>query len=354
MDVGWSDSARSGLASIEAVQMIEEQPGVVGVWGLVRRARLPQLSSRIGRAKCTGHRKLQLRDDSEGKLLGHTHHQRYKTDAHYLHTRCPNSSTTPWVVIVASPIATPPQHLPIFLASIAELTSSHRQHAHTPCLCQRAQRSSRTTLRRHQFALLHSSCRSTKPRPSPGARRRQARRRRSFQREATRIPRRAYHGPEAAGATRESVLFPQSTRRNASAGESKRVPAKILASLTFGFVGDARAREQDDKKKGGALKTLIYGTPEGRELDHDIERSFSQVLARGKYVHSIVFHEVKPEKVDEYTELVGKWYPKMASLPDNKVHLVGSWRTEVGDCDTFGEYPPSLPTWKLASDRSLQ
>lgn len=97
--------------------------------------------------------------------------------------------------------------------------------------------------------------------------------------------------------------------------------------------------EQDDKKKGGALKTLIYGTPEGRELDHDIERSFSQVLARGKYVHSIVFHEVKPDKVDEYTELVGKWYPKMATEPENKVHLVGSWRTEVGDCDTFGKTP---------------
>ncbi|KAF2679503.1 NIPSNAP-domain-containing protein [Lentithecium fluviatile CBS 122367] len=118
----------------------------------------------------------------------------------------------------------------------------------------------------------------------------------------------------------------------ASAGT---VMGKSLESLTSAVAGDARAREQDDKKKGGALKTLIYGTPEGRELDHDIERSFSQVLARGKYVHSIVFHEVRPDKVDEYTELVGKWYPKMASLPENKVHLVGSWRTEVGDCDTF-------------------
>jgi len=36
------------------------------------------------------------------------------------------------------------------------------------------------------------------------------------------------------------------------------------------------------------------------------------VLARGKYVHSIVFHDVKPDKVDEYVELVGGWYPKMA------------------------------------------
>ncbi|KAJ4346192.1 hypothetical protein N0V95_005608 [Ascochyta clinopodiicola] len=99
---------------------------------------------------------------------------------------------------------------------------------------------------------------------------------------------------------------------------------------------EARAREHETgKKKSGPLSSLIYGTPEGRELDKDIERSFSQVLARGKYVHSIVFHEVKPDKVEEYNELVGNWYPKMAAIPKNKVHLVGSWRTEVGDCDTF-------------------
>lgn len=71
-------------------------------------------------------------------------------------------------------------------------------------------------------------------------------------------------------------------------------------------------------------------------MDQDMERSFSQLLARGKYVHSIVFHDVKPDKVDEYVETVGNWYPKVAANTDNKVNLVGSWRTEVGDCDTFG------------------
>jgi hypothetical protein len=89
-------------------------------------------------------------------------------------------------------------------------------------------------------------------------------------------------------------------------------------------------------KRKGALSNLIYGTKEGREMEKEMEQSFSQVLARGKYVHSIVFHEVKPDNIDEYMELVGKWYPKMASMPENKVHLVGSWRTEVGDCNTFG------------------
>jgi hypothetical protein len=111
-----------------------------------------------------------------------------------------------------------------------------------------------------------------------------------------------------------------------------------LSTARCGTTGNAAAaKEKEPQRKAGPLTNLIYGTKEGREMDAQIEASFSQVLARGKYVHSIVFHEVKPDCVDEYVDLVGKWYPQMASEPENKVHLVGSWRTEVGDCDTFGE-----------------
>ena len=117
-----------------------------------------------------------------------------------------------------------------------------------------------------------------------------------------------------------------------------------LGSLSTATGEAARQQEEANSSKrkpgSGRLSSLIYGTEEGREMDREIERSFSQLLARGKYVHSIVFHEVKPDKVDEYVELVGDWYPRMASMPENKVHLVGSWRTEVGDCDTFGTRSP--------------
>lgn len=99
----------------------------------------------------------------------------------------------------------------------------------------------------------------------------------------------------------------------------------------------AAASQPESDRKSGPLSNLIYGTKEGREMEAQLEASFSQVLARGKYVHSIVFHEVKPDKVDEYVKLVGDFYPKVANAPENKVHLVGSWRTEVGDCDTFGK-----------------
>lgn len=105
------------------------------------------------------------------------------------------------------------------------------------------------------------------------------------------------------------------------------------------------AKKKEPERPDGLISNLIYGTKEGRELDAQIEASFSAVLARGKYVHTIVFHEVWPDKVDEYTELVGKWYPKMASKEENKVNLVGSWRTEVGDCDTFGEYLVKTVYW---------
>jgi hypothetical protein len=137
----------------------------------------------------------------------------------------------------------------------------------------------------------------------------------------------------------------EESRSRSAARESSRTAAhpstsvlgSTLGSLSSSFAEEARAREDAvSGKKAGPLTTLIYGTQEGREMDREIERSFSQVLARGKYVHSIVFHQVKPDKVDEYVKLVGGWYPKIAGLPEMRVNLVGSWRTEVGDCDTFG------------------
>ena len=124
--------------------------------------------------------------------------------------------------------------------------------------------------------------------------------------------------------------------------------ASVLDSLGLGSLsparntGEARLAEESSGRRKGPFSNLIYGTPEGRSMDKEMERSFSQVLARGKYVHSIVFHDVRPDKVDEYVQLVGSWYPRMAGMEENKVNLVGSWRTEVGDCDTFGQQSSNL------------
>lgn len=138
-------------------------------------------------------------------------------------------------------------------------------------------------------------------------------------------------------------LVEQQKKREASALAQNQPPpstspaessedARKLGSLAAG----KKAEVEEPPRKAGPLTNLIYGTKEGRELDAQLEASFSQVLARGKYVHTISFHEVKLDKLEEYVDLISSWYPKMASMPENKVHLVGSWRTEVGDTNTFG------------------
>ena len=129
-----------------------------------------------------------------------------------------------------------------------------------------------------------------------------------------------------------------------------------LGSLSTHDAGANResAQKQESSKRKGALSSLIYGTHEGQQMDREIEKSFSQVLARGKYVHSIVMHSVKPDKVDEYVDLVGDWYPKVASTPEHHVHLVGSWRTEVGDCDTFGMFLPLFSRWRYSISMTTQ
>lgn len=127
---------------------------------------------------------------------------------------------------------------------------------------------------------------------------------------------------------------------------AEHLDGKALGSLsTHRIVGEQRQSEINGQASGrGRLSSLIYGTKEGQQLDRDIERSFSEVLARGKYVHSIVFHTVKPDRVGEYVDLVGEWYPKMANTEENRVNLVGSWRTQVGDNETFGIHPVTSPS----------
>lgn len=87
--------------------------------------------------------------------------------------------------------------------------------------------------------------------------------------------------------------------------------------------------------KAGVVKTILYGSKTGQQEEAQMEQSYSQVLARGKYVHSIEFHQVKPDKHAEYVALIGEIYSAIAKDPANKCHLVGSWKTEIGDSDTF-------------------
>lgn len=141
---------------------------------------------------------------------------------------------------------------------------------------------------------------------------------------------------------RESSLSPSPTSFTATSPTDPSASVdgqQGLGSLSTAKKGSvSELNKNAAPRKSGPITNLIYGTKEGRELDAQIEASFSQILARGKYVHSITIHDVKPDKFDAYVDLVGQWYPRIANNPDNRVHLVGSWRTEVGDTNTFGMF----------------
>jgi hypothetical protein len=90
-----------------------------------------------------------------------------------------------------------------------------------------------------------------------------------------------------------------------------------------------------DEHNAGLIKSFLYGSAKIKKEHKEMEQSFSKVLMRGKYVHELVTHKVIPSKACDYVDLVSDVYPKLAADPRNDVHLVGSWRTVIGDTDTY-------------------
>ncbi|KAI9226480.1 MAG: hypothetical protein DHS80DRAFT_18665 [Piptocephalis tieghemiana] len=76
---------------------------------------------------------------------------------------------------------------------------------------------------------------------------------------------------------------------------------------------------------------ILHGSPTAQA---ESKQTHSAILARGKYVHEIQKHRVKPECVEEYIALVSEHYPRIAEQGQGDVKLTGSWMTSVGDQDT--------------------
>ncbi|KAI9268486.1 hypothetical protein EDC94DRAFT_403610 [Helicostylum pulchrum] len=113
---------------------------------------------------------------------------------------------------------------------------------------------------------------------------------------------------------------------------------RVGLTRSFSVVGASRSQQNDDddETKQGFLKSVLYGKEQqnGVSIPGD-NTTHSKKLARGKYVHEKQIHRVKPEKVDEYIQLLTVHYPRIANDPENQVNLCGSWETVVGELDTF-------------------
>ncbi|KAJ1958316.1 hypothetical protein GGI12_004767, partial [Dipsacomyces acuminosporus] len=85
------------------------------------------------------------------------------------------------------------------------------------------------------------------------------------------------------------------------------------------------------QKASNIVRSILHGSEQVRQETKD---TLSKVLARGKYVHQLTTHAVKPECMDEYKAVVAELYPRIVRDFSPAVKLVGSWTTDIGDLDT--------------------
>ncbi|KAJ2444998.1 hypothetical protein GGF42_006137 [Coemansia sp. RSA 2424] len=85
------------------------------------------------------------------------------------------------------------------------------------------------------------------------------------------------------------------------------------------------------QKASHIVRSILHGSEQVRQETKD---TLSKVLARGKYVHELSTHRVKPGCMDEYKAIVAELYPLIVRNHSPRVKLVGSWETDIGDLDT--------------------
>ncbi|RKP37335.1 hypothetical protein BJ085DRAFT_20206 [Dimargaris cristalligena] len=86
------------------------------------------------------------------------------------------------------------------------------------------------------------------------------------------------------------------------------------------------------KRASSLVSSILHGSPKAKQEARD---TFSRLLARGKYVHEICEHSVKPDCHDEYVALISDFYPRLTRDMNPRVKLCGSWQTDVGRLDNF-------------------
>jgi len=85
-------------------------------------------------------------------------------------------------------------------------------------------------------------------------------------------------------------------------------------------------------KVSGIVNSILHGS--GSLPKVQSQESWGLSLARGKYVHELQKHRIRPERFDDYVKLVSEAFPRMVKESNNKLRLTGSWLTEIGELDT--------------------
>ena len=100
----------------------------------------------------------------------------------------------------------------------------------------------------------------------------------------------------------------------------------------------ARLSLSTTPSSSGLIRSILHGAPDAQDEITEIELQHSRIVGRNKYIHEVIHHHVKPDRVAEYRALIGGYYPAIVGDEANAVKLSGSWEVTVGEqIDTFSE-----------------
>ena len=101
-------------------------------------------------------------------------------------------------------------------------------------------------------------------------------------------------------------------RRLVHSNISTRLTSSILSPLSRSVT--TTTTDSTLKPKKGLLQNILYGDDTSKEeiqaAVESREVSYSQKIARGKYIHEIIKHKVKPDHVAEYIDLMSFLSPQ--------------------------------------------
>ncbi|KAI8922049.1 hypothetical protein DFJ77DRAFT_445106 [Powellomyces hirtus] len=106
-------------------------------------------------------------------------------------------------------------------------------------------------------------------------------------------------------------------------------------------------------KAKAIVSSFLHGSEQSQHEVEDDNQTYSELQARGKHVHELQIHNVKPEAMENYQQLLDENYPRVAGMEENKVRLFGSWTTEFGDLDQavhlweYDDYPSYIKSQEL-------
>ncbi|KAF9437065.1 hypothetical protein BGZ76_002083 [Entomortierella beljakovae] len=116
-----------------------------------------------------------------------------------------------------------------------------------------------------------------------------------------------------------------------------------VARARFSTDGNSKPNNSDDsssKPRGtvsGIVNSILHGSGT-LSAKMQSQESWGVSLARGKYVHELQKHRIKPERFEDYVQLVSEVFPRMVKESNSKIRLTGSWLTEIGEQDTAGKF----------------